>query len=914
MDSTVALTVVVIVYNDSGRLPRAVRSVQRQTLTDLEIIVVDDASTDATAQVGAGLAAADPRVRFHRLEANSGGCSRPRNTGIDLARGRYVMFLDSDDELPPNACRTLVEAAEKEQADFAGGRTARRHVSRGGALSPWYNWLYTERVVYQSLADNPDLLYDSLSTNKCYRREFLDEHQIRFPENLHYEDMLFSARAYLHARRFVIVPDLVYYWDVVDSSEVPSITNRTSELSNFRDRLTILRMIDAEIAAAGTPELKLHKDVKFLRHDLRLYVNDLRFRAPADRRGFLDLAADYLTTFDPRAYQLAEPVQAIVAWLITRGDEANLITAVDYVQHGAKLSTRLVEQDGRIYWCADHLDDPEGRAVLDVTQLGLHRLPLDQLDLYAVATTVTAGDGRLHLEGTILNQLSRVPADGPVSLELVVAAHVPWRGERTFAARVVDRDASELRWQADLDLRRLALPTAALGREWRLRFRLHVAGITNNGRVSAATREQDGIAVRRARAGAYLATLVTPDGDLGLQGVPASRAGRAAQRFAVRAESSPATRRVRDTARRARAVARQPSHPRVREEVFRRTLARLPLDPGLAVFESAGGAACTGNPRAVYEQLRVSRPDLRMVWAVLPGVQVPDGCRAVRPRSWAYFTALARAAYWVDDRGFPREAVKNPAARYVQTFAGTPVAWVGFDDAALRRGTNRPRYELRRRVDKWDVLVVHGEADAEVVPKAFRSSAAVLRSGYPRNDVLVRAEAAEVAAARAAVGANAGELVIGYLPSCEQRAFEPLPAGEGRRLVTPDDAGDVTTLLLAADVLVTEHAAELFDYLLLRRPVVLVGCDCRIRARRGSRAEAYVDVDHELPAQTVWTQAELDALLADPSTLVEPERTEAAIARFATYDDGGAAARVVAALLQRADSAADAPERAGWPA
>jgi CDP-glycerol glycerophosphotransferase len=83
------LTVVVIVYNDARRLRRAVRSVQHQSLADLEIVIVDDASTDDTPEVAARLVAADPRrVRYHRLPTNSGGCSAPRNEGIELAKGR----------------------------------------------------------------------------------------------------------------------------------------------------------------------------------------------------------------------------------------------------------------------------------------------------------------------------------------------------------------------------------------------------------------------------------------------------------------------------------------------------------------------------------------------------------------------------------------------------------------------------------------------------------------------------------------------------------------------------------------------------------------------------------------------------------------------------------------------------------
>ena len=75
------VTVVVISFNDAARLPRAVRSIQRQTLRNLEIVVVDDASTDDTEAVVRAIALKDPRVRYERLAENSGGLQRPAQSG-----------------------------------------------------------------------------------------------------------------------------------------------------------------------------------------------------------------------------------------------------------------------------------------------------------------------------------------------------------------------------------------------------------------------------------------------------------------------------------------------------------------------------------------------------------------------------------------------------------------------------------------------------------------------------------------------------------------------------------------------------------------------------------------------------------------------------------------------------------------
>ena len=912
------LTVVVIVYNDASRLPRAVRSVQRQTPLPqgaaLEIVIVDDASTDDTQQVAERLVAADPdRVRYHRLPENSGGCSAPRNAGIDVATGRYVMFLDSDDELPPAACAALVQAVDDSDADFAGGLCMRRHLNRGSLLTAWYSWLFTERTVLSSILDNPDLLYDTLSTNKCYRREFLLANGLRFPVGFHYEDLLFSAQVYLHATRIALIPDVVYFWDVVDATDTPSISNRRHELSNFRDRVLIHTKIDEAFAARGATELKLHKDVKFLRHDLRLYIAELPFREPAFRRDFLELARSYLRTLDRRAYARVEPAQAIVGYLIEQGDENNLFTAIDWIAHGRKLSTRLHRDGDRVYWCAEHLDTDEGRAVLDVTDLKLHELPLDTLDLYNRVDELRADGRSLVLSGTLRNQLDRIGPAADLRMELVVS---PRRGRRTHRTPVtglrregVGPDAGDITWTARIDLHDAMRAFGFVDRVWDLRAHLYVDGVRNVSRLSTRDITMNAVQlpvrpVAGRLAADHVETLVTPDGDLALQFIPTGRVARAIQERGRRVSESATTRRARDLVRRARKVARQPGHPRLREELFRRTLLRLPAAERLVFFESEGGAQAAGNPRAVYDELRHRGAAFDAVWAAAGGADLgafPSDAATVRHGSLAYFRALARARVWVDDRGVPREAPKRTGTTYIQTFDGTPLKWVGFDAAAMRRATNADRLALRKRVDKWDALVVRSPYEHSTVPRAFRSTAEALPVGYPRCDVLVNATEEDRAKARAEAGVTGDERVVLYLGACAKSLVpdeEMLAAGQ--RLLTGKSGPDRTTLLLAADVLVTQHHPAMFEFPLLRRPMVFLGCTCPARPRRGSKAETYFDLDAGAPGPVVWSAEELQHALADIDALyaAHRERLDDWLRTYATYDDGHAAAAVADAVLR----------------
>ena len=108
-------------YDRADRLPRAVASLQAQTEQDWELVVVDDASSDATPTVVGDLLKVDPRIRYLRRDAN-GGTAAARNSGIDAAKGLFVTFLDSDDEYAPDHLATRKQMlVENDQVLFLHG-------------------------------------------------------------------------------------------------------------------------------------------------------------------------------------------------------------------------------------------------------------------------------------------------------------------------------------------------------------------------------------------------------------------------------------------------------------------------------------------------------------------------------------------------------------------------------------------------------------------------------------------------------------------------------------------------------------------------------------------------------------------------------------------------------------------------
>ena len=191
------ITFILPIYNMERLLPRALRSLRAQTLTDFEAILINDGSKDGSAALCAQAAAEDARFRF--IDQPNGGVAAARNAGLDAARGEYIFFLDPDDWVEPDAAELLYSAARNADADCVefglyldsyDEKDQRLHTQTSGcALSGVYRG--------EPFKEHFDEMASSyLIINKLFRRTFLEQHHLRFPCHQLGEDGLFFVAFY----------------------------------------------------------------------------------------------------------------------------------------------------------------------------------------------------------------------------------------------------------------------------------------------------------------------------------------------------------------------------------------------------------------------------------------------------------------------------------------------------------------------------------------------------------------------------------------------------------------------------------------------------------------------------------------------------------------------------------------------
>jgi CDP-glycerol glycerophosphotransferase len=313
MTSRPRISVVVPFFNNGDVLDDCLRSIAGQTFTGLEVIMVDDGSTDTGPGVARKWQAADPR--FTLVHSEHGGPGGARNRGVEKARGEFLAFVDADDMLPPHAYEVLLHTLESSGSDFVSG-AVNRISTEGVRPSALHTRAIKGRKIGTHVTRSPELLYDISVWNKLFRKSFWDSHGLSYPEQMVWEDIQLMTRAHVLAKAVDVIPDYVYYWRERAAGAL-SITQNRTDVQNLRDRITALLAIDDFIRGhAPRRTLRQHQE-KALVNDLWLYVRDLTRVSDSYLEEYFGLANSYLSQVDRRVLRRL-PATHKLAYYLTR--------------------------------------------------------------------------------------------------------------------------------------------------------------------------------------------------------------------------------------------------------------------------------------------------------------------------------------------------------------------------------------------------------------------------------------------------------------------------------------------------------------------------------------------------------------------------------------------------------------------
>ena len=206
--ATPKVSIIVPVYNTEKYLSKCLMSLIKQTLKEIEIIIVNDGSTDDSSSIISLFEMHDSRVKVINQENKLQGAAR--NNGMKIAIGEYIGYVDSDDWIDLDYFEKLYIAAKKYNADIAlatnirvGNRKSKKRLN------------ITEEKVVKSLQEKFDICQqwkNECPTNKIYRHTMLKANQIKWTENCYCEDKLYTTQAVYYANAIVAVPNINYYY------------------------------------------------------------------------------------------------------------------------------------------------------------------------------------------------------------------------------------------------------------------------------------------------------------------------------------------------------------------------------------------------------------------------------------------------------------------------------------------------------------------------------------------------------------------------------------------------------------------------------------------------------------------------------------------------------------------------------
>lgn len=240
MDRNLKISIIVPIYNVENYLKECVTSLYKQDVdtNDYEVILVNDGSTDGSYEIAKKLSTIYKNIIL--LSQENSGQSVARNKGLDIAKGKYIMFVDSDDGLFPNVLGKVLSVAEENKLDVCAYRIKyadENGVVHLGSIQPFSsNDVYDGRYAVTHGADIGAVWLN------LYSRELLNKYHLRFLDGVYHQDVDFNLRMYAYANRMMFTDIVAYSYRYVAGSSTRK-PNKSKEIKLIGDDFLVVRHI-----------------------------------------------------------------------------------------------------------------------------------------------------------------------------------------------------------------------------------------------------------------------------------------------------------------------------------------------------------------------------------------------------------------------------------------------------------------------------------------------------------------------------------------------------------------------------------------------------------------------------------------------------------------------------------------------
>jgi CDP-glycerol glycerophosphotransferase len=336
---TARISVIVPVYDVEAYLGDCLDSVLDQGVEDLEVVVVDDGSTDGSAAIARRFAERDDRVKLVR-QANH-GLGHARNTGVAAATGDFLSFVDSDDRLADGALARLLASLERTGSDFATGNIERFN-GTGTWPAAFVRKTFWRRRPRTHVTRFRWLLHDRMAQNKLWRRSFWDQHALGFPEGCLHEDIPVVIPAHFMAGSVDVLPEPVYLYRQRDDGS--SITQRRATLRALDDRVAACEHVRHYLDRHGLSAARRWYDETLVSDDLRYHLDVLGDGDEAYRAAFMRHAHAFLASAEPEIEATAPALQRLKWRLVREGRLDDLLAVLRDPAAAVPSSARRVDR------------------------------------------------------------------------------------------------------------------------------------------------------------------------------------------------------------------------------------------------------------------------------------------------------------------------------------------------------------------------------------------------------------------------------------------------------------------------------------------------------------------------------------------------------------------------------------------